>query len=165
MRTIIEPDERHSLIFMEHHGTFVTTFLLCFAHILEAAVISTFYDMENQGKSWKHIRRYDIRLPGSESMAEIETVWHIDIVDPTKASPNVVACGPCGDVTLGETNDLWPRNQGTTRYNKVQQGTTRCSQLGIWPYIAVVNQKANGLEGCGLGFMFAQCWTRSMLFQ
>ena len=107
---------------MEHHGTFVTTFLLCFAHILEAAVISTFYDMENQGKSWKHIRRYDIRLPGSESMAEIETVWHIDIVDPTKASPNVVACGPCGDVTLGETNDLWPRNQGTTRYNKVQQG-------------------------------------------
>ena len=52
-----------------------------------------------------------------------------------------------------------------SRYNKVQQGTTRCSQLGIWPYIAVVNQKANGLEGCGLGFMFAQCWTRSMLFQ
>ena len=103
---------------MEHHGTFATTFLLCFAHILEAAVISTFYDMENQWKSWKH-RRYDIRLPGSESMAEIETVWHIDIVDPTKASPNVVACGPCGDVTLGETNDLWPRNQGTTRYNKV----------------------------------------------
>ena len=77
---------------------------------------------ENHGNISGIIRRYDIRLPGSESVAEIETVWHIDIVDPTKASPNVVACGPCGDVTLGETNDLCQGikvQQGTTRYNKV----------------------------------------------
>ena len=40
--------------------------------------------------SWGCNPNTDIR-PGSESIsAEIETVWHIDIVDPTKASPNVV---------------------------------------------------------------------------
>ena len=40
-------------------------------------------------------------------------------------------------MTLDET--MWPRNL------QVQIQVQR-SQLGIWPYIAVVNQKTNGLE-------------------